>query len=279
MSMMSNTPDWNSFARKQAGERWRKQSAAMGRALTELLVREAAVKPGMNVLDVACGSGEPAISIASQLNNAGRVIGVDISAEPLTVARQRATQRKLANIIFQQADVQRLPFEDATFDRVTCRLGLMFITNISQALGEIRRVLGPGGRFAAATWGPLAQPYFEVTIGTVRRIIPELNIPPVAASMFRFGNPDVLRSALSSAGFVDVESDLRTVPWNWEGTPLELWEYFQGVTVPFAPLLKEIPDARKPEVDRAVEAEIRRLYDGSVVRVSAQFAVAVARKA
>lgn len=94
--------------------------------------------------------------------------------------------------------------------------------------------------------------------------------------MFRFGNPDVLRSALSSAGFVDVESDLKTVPWNWEGTPRELWEYFQGVTVPFAPLLKEIPEALKPEVDREVEAQIRRLYDGSMVRLEAQFTVAVA---
>lgn len=273
---MNNSPDWNSFARKQAGERWRKQSAAMGRGLTELLVRKAAVEPGMNVLDVACGSGEPAISIASQLNDAGRVIGVDISAEPLTVARQRATQRKLANVLFQQADVQRLPFADATFDRVTCRLGLMFIADTAQALAEIRRVLRRSGRFATATWGPLAQPYFEATIGTVRQLVPELNIPPVAASMFRFGNPDVLRSALSAAGFLNVESDLKTVAWNWEGTPRELWEYFQGVTVPFAPLLKGIPEARKPEVDREVEAEIHRLYDGSQVRLEAQFTVAVA---
>ncbi len=110
----------------------------------------------------------------------------------------------------------------------------------------------------------------------MRQLVPELNIPPVAASMFRFGNPDVLRSALSAAGFLDVESDLKTVAWNWEGTPRELWEYFQGVTVPFAPLLKGIPEARKPEVDREVEAEIHRLYDGSQVRLEAQFTVAVA---
>ncbi len=239
--MMSNSPDWNSFARKQAGERWRKQSAAMGRGLTELLVREAAVEPGMNVLDVACGSGEPAISIASRLNESGRVIGVDVSAEPLAVARQRATQRELTKVSFQQADVQRLPFADAIFDRATCRLGLMFIADVAQALGEIRRVLRRHGRFAMATWGPLAQPYFEKTIGTVRRMIPHLQVPPGAESMFRFGNPDVLRSALSSAGFVDVESDLKTVPWNWEGTPRELWEYFQGVTVPFAPTAEKTP--------------------------------------
>ena len=276
--MMNNSPDWNSFARKQAGERWRKQSAAMGRGLTDLVVREAAVEPGMNVLDVACGSGEPAISIASQLNDTGRVIGVDISAEPLAVARQRATQRKLTNVSFQQADVQRLPFADATFDRVTCRLGLMFIADVAQALAEIMRVLRSSGRFATATWGPAAQPYFEKTIGTARQLVPELRVPPAAESMFRFGNPDVLRSALLAAGFVNVESDLKTVPWNWEGTPRELWEYFQGVTVPFASLLKQIPEARKPEVDRGVEAELCRLYDGSVVRLEAQFSVAVAMK-
>ncbi len=154
----------------------------------------------------------------------------------------------------------------------------MFLADVAQALSEIRRVLRPSGRFATAAWGPSAQPYFEKTIGTARRIVPELRVPQAAESMFRFGNPDVLRSALLAAGFVDVESDLKTVPWNWEGTPRELWEYFQGVTVPFAPLLKQIPETRKPEVDREVEAEIRRLYDGSVVRLEAQFTVAVAMK-
>lgn len=158
--MINNSPDWNSFARKQAGQRWRKQSAAMGRGLTELLVREADVEPGMNVLDVACGSGEPAISIASQLNDTGRVIGVDISAEPLAVARERAAQRKLTNVSFQQADVQRLPFAAARFDRVTCRLGLMFIADVSQALAEIKRVLRPSGRFATAAWGAFGATLF-----------------------------------------------------------------------------------------------------------------------
>jgi ubiquinone/menaquinone biosynthesis C-methylase UbiE len=79
--------DWNSFARTNASERWRRQSATMGTPLTQLIVAEAKVEPGMAVLDVACGTGEPAISIAMRLNGAGGgVIGVEISPEPLKVA-------------------------------------------------------------------------------------------------------------------------------------------------------------------------------------------------
>jgi SAM-dependent methyltransferase len=278
MSTMNNSPDWNSFARKHAGERWRKPSAIMGRGLTDLVVREAAVEPGMNVLDVACGSGEPAISIAAQLNGTGSVIGVDISTEPLTVARQRAAQRKLTNAFFQQADVQHLPFVDASFDRVTCRLGVMFFPDVAGALGEIHRVLRPGGRFAAAAWGPLGQPYFENTVGVVHRMLPELEIPAGALSMFRFGDPAMLESELSSAGFVNAQGALRTVPWNWEGTPGELWEYFQGVTVPFASLLNAIPIKLKPDIDREVEAVLSRSYEGGAVRLDAQFSLATAVK-
>ena len=272
----NDTPDWNSFARKQAGERWRKQSAVMGRGLTELVAREAAVEPGMDVLDVACGTGEPGIMIATTLNGTGRVVGIDISAEPLGVARERASQRKLTNASFQQADVQQLPFEDSSFDRVTSRLGIMFFSDLARAFAEIRRVLRPGGRFVAAAWGPLAQPYFNQTIGTVRRVIPDLNIPAGAASMFRFGDPAAVHTALSSAGFAKVHAEIRTVPWNWEGPPPELWEYFQAVTVPFAPLLNAIPKERKPEVDAEVESAFTALYDGSTVRMQAQFTLATA---
>jgi len=275
---MDTGPDWNSFTRKQASERWCRQSAAMGRALTELVVREAEVEPGMEVLDVACGSGEPAISIAMKLNGTGRVVGIDISTEPLGVARERAAQRQLTNVSFQQADVAQLPFEDDRFDRVTCRLGIMFFPDISRALTEIRRVLRPDGRFVAAAWGPLAQTYFDLTIGTVRRLIPDLQVSEPKL-MFRFGDPAAARSALSAAGFVNVHAELRTVPWNWEGSPDELWQYFQGVTVPFAPLLNAIPKDRKGEVDREVTAGLSHLYDGDAVRLEAQFTLATAMKA
>src|SRR5512140_2195962 len=97
-------PDWNSFARANASQRWRKLSAAMGSDATRALVAEANITPGLNVLDVASGTGEPAISIATAMNGSGGVFATDISEGPLKIARQRAERRSLTNIDFQIAD-------------------------------------------------------------------------------------------------------------------------------------------------------------------------------
>src|SRR3569832_1348130 len=122
-------PDWNSFARANASERWKKLSAAMGSDATRTLVAEARITPGLTVLAVASGTGEPAISIATAMNGTGRVLATDISEGPLKIAKQRAEQRDLTNIDFQIADAMALPFEDATFDRITSRLGVMFFAD------------------------------------------------------------------------------------------------------------------------------------------------------
>src|ERR1700722_13092517 len=111
----SNQPDWNSFSRANASQKWRKQSAAMGAGMTEAIVAAAKVSPGMRVLDVACGTGEPSITIAHLLSGTGEVVGVDISTGPLAVATERARQQQLSNIRFQEEDAHQLPFPDATF--------------------------------------------------------------------------------------------------------------------------------------------------------------------
>src|SRR5271157_3208819 len=161
--------EWNAFARAQAAQRWKRQSAAMGRQMTEAIVADAKVEPGMTVLDVACGTGEPAISLAMLLKDSGLVVGIDVSSQPLKMAAQRARDRGLRNLGFQQADVHHLPLADGCFDRVTCRLGVMFFSDVARALAEMRRVLKPGGRVTLLAWGPMQQPYFESTIGVILR--------------------------------------------------------------------------------------------------------------
>ncbi len=265
---------WDSFARLNAGERFKAQSAEMGAAVTEAIVEAAAVRPGMRVLDVACGSGEPAISIAALMNGTGQVTGLDLAAAPLEVARGRAGKRALENVEFLQGNVHALPFADERFDRVTSRMGVIFFSDLRKALGEMRRVLKPGGRVAMLTWGAMQQPYFDATIGTVRRMRPELEIPRAALAMFQFGVPGTLGAALGEAGFGAVEEQAQRIKWDWHGTPQEFWDYFRGVTVPFHPLLEKVQgDA---EVEQAVLAALGRRFDGEWVRCEAQMVVATA---
>jgi SAM-dependent methyltransferase len=264
---------WNNFARLSAGDRFRAQSAEMGAAVTEAVVEAARLAAGMRVLDVACGSGEPSISMAARLAGTGVVTGVDLAEGPLEVARGRARARGLENVEYRLGNVHALEFADASFDRVTSRLGVMFFSDLAGAIGEIHRVLRPGGRVALLAWGAMEQPYFEATIGTVRRLRPELEIPATAQRMFQFGEGGRLGWALEEAGFGAVEEELRSLPWDWHGTPEEMWEYFRSVTVPFHPLLEQVEgDA---EVEGAVLAALRQSFDGEWVRCEAQMVVAV----
>jgi SAM-dependent methyltransferase len=275
---MSSATDWNSFGRVNASQKWRKQSAAMGSGMTEAIVAAANIQNGQRVLDVACGTGEPAISIATLLQGSGEVVGVDISPAPLAIARQRAAHRNLKNVQFEQCDAHRLSFPDNSFDRVTSRLGIMFFEDLSNALREMHRVLKPGGHIALLAWGVMGQPYFSSTIGTLLRLFPGPDMPVAARKMFAFGQPGLLVAKLRAAGFSAVDEKLLTVPWTWPGTPEEVWEYFKEVTIPFAPLLKSVPLERQAELDKAVASAIAQYAEGAEVKFTARVNITTAEK-
>jgi ubiquinone/menaquinone biosynthesis C-methylase UbiE len=279
--MMPTSPDiadWNSFGRANASQKWRRQSAAMGSDMTQAIVEAACVQPGMRVLDIACGTGEPAISLAALLAGKGEVVGVDVSPVPLKIAEERALQRGLANAIFQQADAQELPFPDNSFDRITSRLGVMFFSDLPRALSEMQRVLKPRGRAVLLVWGPMDQPYFHTTIGTLMRMLPAAVIPESAKRMFAFASTGKLSEALRQVGFSQATEESVTVPWTWLGAPEEVWQYFQDVAIPFASFLQSIPVARRAETDAAVLKAISQYSDGTSIKFTATVNIAVAVK-
>jgi ubiquinone/menaquinone biosynthesis C-methylase UbiE len=277
MALPANTPDWNSFGRANASQKWRGQSAAMGSDMTRAIVDATQIAPGMRVLDLACGSGEPAISLAALIGNS-EVVGVDLSPGPLKIAAERAAQRGLTNVRFQQADAHHLSFPDNTFDRITSRLGVMFFSDLPRAAAEMHRVLKPGGKAILLVWGPMDQPYFTTTIGAVLRLLPGNDLPESGRQMFALGQGGVLTQTLRQAGFSGVEERLVTVPWTWPGTPEEVWEYFQDVAVPFASLLQSIPAERRAEIDAEVLRSIARYCDGASIKFTATVNIAVAVK-
>ena len=135
----------------------------MGKGVTAALMQIAQVEPGMDVLDLASGEGDPVLTLAALVGEHGTVTATDVNPGPLAAAAVHARQSGISNIQFHVADAQQLPFEDAAFDRVTCRFGVMFFPDPLAArscstggVGIYRTTLFPGIPCTSATvrWWP-----------------------------------------------------------------------------------------------------------------------------
>ncbi|MFZ0770119.1 MAG: class I SAM-dependent methyltransferase [Candidatus Sulfotelmatobacter sp.] len=269
---------WGSSYRLIASDKWKAKSAAMGKAVTEALVEYARPKPGMRVLDLASGTGEPAISLAMLVGAQGHVTALDLSADLLEIAKGRARGRGLDNFSTRQADAQALPFGDASFDLATCRFGVMFFRDAVLALRELHRVLHAGARACFLAWGPFDQPYWQTTMGVVHRHVGGPLLPAGGPDPFRFAQPGNLASVLHSAGFLVVEEETKTLPWSWPGTPEEVWEQAQAVSVPFRPMLDRVPAGMWPQIHEEVHAAIGQYERGENIEFGASVVLASGSK-
>jgi SAM-dependent methyltransferase len=247
----------------------------MGRQVTLALVDYAAPQPGMAVLDLATGTGEPAITLASRVGPAGHVTALDQSAELLKIAEERARERRLTNITTCQADAHKLPFPTASFDLITCRFGVMFFRE--QALRETLRVLKPGCRACFVVWGPFEQPYWASMIGIVHKHVGG-PMPPAGQNPFEFSQPGSLSAELRRAGFDPVEEETRTVPWTWPGTPQEVWEQIREVSAPFRDMLQRVPAEKWDTINREVMTAVRRYVRDDEVQFGAVVVLASGTK-
>jgi ubiquinone/menaquinone biosynthesis C-methylase UbiE len=272
-------PQWGSSFRLVASEKWKAKSAAMGRDVTETLVEYARPSPGMRVLDLASGTGEPAITLASRIDPSGHVIALDLSAELLEIAAHRARQRGLTNFSTHQADAHSLPFADDTFDLGISRFGVMFFADIHRALRELHRVLKPGARACFAAWGPMEQPYWASTIAIVHKHAGGSLLVEGGPNPFRFGQPGSLSQALHESGFSEIQEESRTVPWTWPGTAEEVWEQGKAVGTPFLPLFDRVPPEEWLEINAEIHAAIRKYQDVEGIKFSATIVLASGTKA
>ena len=110
-------------------------------------IDQAAVRPGHSVLDLAGGTGDLALKFARQVGPKGHVVLADINAAMLEQGRQRLVDAGIAgNFTIAQVDAEKLPFDDASFDRITIAFGLRNVTDKESALRSMYRVLKPGGK-------------------------------------------------------------------------------------------------------------------------------------
>jgi SAM-dependent methyltransferase len=137
-----------------AAETYSSQMVRWLSPLTERVLSLLTPQEGQQILDVACGPGEPALSIARALNGTGRVIGTDLAEGMVAQARKRAQAEGLTNVEFRPMAAEALRFPDSSFDGVTCRLGLMIFPHPDRALREMQRVLVRGGKAEPFTVTP-----------------------------------------------------------------------------------------------------------------------------
>ena len=114
------------------------------------LIDLAEVQPGMHVLDVACGTGVVTRLAAERVGTAGRVVGLDINAAMLSVARRLAPVG--TSVEWLESSALEMPLPDSSFDMVFCQHGLQQFPDRPAALHEMRRVLMPGGRLGLCVW-------------------------------------------------------------------------------------------------------------------------------
>jgi ubiquinone/menaquinone biosynthesis C-methylase UbiE len=131
--------------------------------------------PGHAVLDLCCGAGASAIPAARAVSPDGRVLGIDVAAPLLKLARTRATRDGLANVEFRRCDATRTELPSGSYDAVICVFGVFFAADMAAFMAEMWRLVRPGGTLAVTTWGPgLFEPASSLFWTAVRAIEPTL---------------------------------------------------------------------------------------------------------
>jgi ubiquinone/menaquinone biosynthesis C-methylase UbiE len=258
---------WSTEARFY--NKWRSFHRVRTAAMTEALIQAACIKSGMRVIDVACGPGEPAITLASVVGNEGKIVATDISEEMLSVARQNAEERGVTNVTFRQADAQNLPFLDCSFDAATCRLGAMYFSDLARALMELHRVLKGGSRAAFIAWGPYEKnPHWLHTMGVVRKNASKPSKYRESIDPFSLADPQKLGLKLKEAGFEDIRSELITIPYPWPGTPEQAWEWFSETSSQLGLFDNLDPDELKMIQGESIQAMYKH-YNGNKIEINA----------
>lgn len=247
---------------------WRAQLAPVQARLLEAI----AVRPGEQVLDVACGTGLVSLAAARATGARGTVLGTDLSQEMVDAARRRARLQGLHQAHFQRMDAQHLDVPDAAFDVALCSLGLMYLTQPEGALQEMWRVLRPGGRVAIAVWGERTgcgwAGLFPIVEAQVRS--------DVCPLFFRLGTGDALLHACRDAGFAQLKAERLRCTLDYDDAETACQAAFVGGPVALA--WSRFDDATRSRARAGYLALIARWRDERGYRIPGEFVIATGVK-
>jgi len=262
---------------------WERQSAIFTVATARLisrLVELCELQGAETVLELAAGPGETGFAAAARLQDGGRLISTDFAPEMVGVAHRRGSAIGLENVEYRTMDATAIDLDDSSVDVVLCRFGVMLTPDPAVTLGEIHRVLKPGGRAALAVW---AEPERNLWISASGMAARELGLAPPpepdAPGPFRLADKTRLRALVDGSG-LDVRA-LDEVPVEWHADSLDEW---WSTVVDTSPTLAALTAAAAADdlagMRAASEARIAPFVsdDGSVSLPGVALAVGASRR-
>ena len=265
---------------RDAAAEWRRGAAARLQAFgpaTEMMFDLAGVAEGSRVLDVGAGTGDSTLVAARRVGSRGRVLATDVSASMLEVAAELARQAGLTNVDTRVVDAQRLDLDPDSFDAAVSRNCLMLIPDYRRALTSIRRILKPGGRFAAIVFSaPDRCPYLSLPHAIVFRMGRFTSLVPERFGEFRLGAPGVLEGAFGTAGFREIS--VHTVPTRRRFPSLaEAMRYARG-PLPLRELMARLSRAEQEQAWAEIERALAQFASPQGYDSPCELLIGVGRK-
>jgi len=216
-----NQPDWQAIAEKF--DLWLPYIKPVG---DELLIALNA-QPGDRILDVASGTGEPALTLARNMGNAIDIIGIDAAEGMIDVAQGKVKNDQLDYIRFLTMPVELMSFHEQQFDKVMCRFGVMLFDDPLAGVKEMYRVLKPNGSFSLAVWSTaesMLTMYWMYL--ALKDKLPESLHPPIK-KVASLGEPGAVEALLKEGGFTDFHVEKKTFHYEFSSFN-DYWETIEA---------------------------------------------------
>ncbi len=241
---------WNKFS--PGWKKWDDFTMNFLKPMGDAIIAELDIKEDDHILDAACGTGEPGLTIAT-LATKGKVVGTDLANQMLEIAKENAKNKPNSNYETRLCDVCELPFSDNVFDKISCRMGFMFFPDMQMACDEMYRVLKAGGKMATSVWGaPGKNLWITNTLGVINKNMNLQPPPPTAPGMFRCASPGLIRSLMERSGFKNIkeqEVNGKLVFKNFE----HMWQMMNEVVAPVVAALSKATDEMKQKIKNEVQ--------------------------
>jgi|ERR1041385_797275 ubiquinone/menaquinone biosynthesis C-methylase UbiE len=231
--------------------------AGATRLFVPALVQAAGAKPGLRLLDLACGTG---VAVRAAADAGAHVTGVDFSPAMLAMARSL-----YPGIAFEVGDAEQLPFPDASFDAVIANFGIHHVEHPERAVAEARRVLVSGGMLAFTVWAdPQENTAWRIIFDAVQAC-GRLNVP-MPAGNDAIATRENFARLLIEAGFHPATLQSRLLTENWLLPPAaDLVSIFETGTVRMATLLRGQGEALRAVRRHVADALRSHRRDGMIV--------------